>query len=118
MPVVEVFHGTDSCSGRILWSQQMLAIIHLPVDLIRLCLREYLREFVQQLSTRLGATGFPFMCLLAYSGARLQLVTSVEGRLSTREVLQVLQQALDDQGALMIAERVERDQRVSTFHSS
>lgn len=65
-----------------------------------------------QLSLRLGATGFPYMCLLAYSGARLQLVSSIEGHLSPGEVIRVMQQAVDEQGALMVAEGVERDQIV------
>lgn len=56
------------------------------------------------------------MCLLAYSGSRLQIITSIEGNVSPGEVIRAMQQAVDEQGALMVAERVERDQIVSSAH--
>lgn len=63
------------------------------------------------LSSRLGATTFPYMCLLAFSGARLQLVSSAQGKLTASDVVRILEQAVEEQGALMIAEQTERNQR-------
>ncbi|CAD7698180.1 unnamed protein product [Ostreobium quekettii] len=62
-----------------------------------------------RLAASLGTTTYPFQSLLAFSGSRTQPVSSMQGYLSPREMLDAIQQALDEQGALLVAERVDRE---------
>eukprot|EP00803_Ostreobium_quekettii_P004019 evm.model.scf_1445.8 EVM.evm.TU.scf_1445.8 scf_1445:36489-40615(+) len=64
-----------------------------------------------KLAASLGATTYPFMCLLAFSGSRMHPVSSMQGFLSSRQLINSIQQALDEQGALLVAERIDRERR-------
>lgn len=63
------------------------------------------------LSVRLGVTAYPAVALLAHSGTRTKLVALVQGTRGAAALLQVLQRAQDEQGMLLLAERLEQQER-------
>eukprot|EP00210_Caulerpa_lentillifera_P002127 g2041.t1 len=63
------------------------------------------------LATNLGATTYPFMCLLTSTPTQTTMVASIQGTITGSELINILQQALDEQGAMMMERRAERQRR-------
>lgn len=70
------------------------------------------------LSTRLNISTYPCVALLAFSGARTKLVAAAQGRVRAPQLLAALHRAVDEQGMLLLAERLEREERVSGLYIS
>ncbi|GAB4818640.1 hypothetical protein N2152v2_005686 [Parachlorella kessleri] len=64
-----------------------------------------------RLSSSLRAAAYPYLGLLAFSGARTRLVTCIEGRMAPSQVLTLLQQAVAENAQLLWQEQAERQQR-------
>lgn len=62
------------------------------------------------LASRLNVSTYPFLALLAYSGSRTKLVMAVQGKVAKEQLLAAMARAVEDQGALLVAERVERQE--------
>ncbi len=69
---------------------------------------------LMQLASRLNVSTYPSLALLAYSGSRTKLVMAVQGRVAREQLLLAMARAVEDQGALLVAERVERQELVSS----
>jgi FAS-associated factor 2 len=63
------------------------------------------------LSGRLNISTYPCVALLAFSGSRTKLVTAAQGRVQKQQLMSALQRAVDDQGMLLMAERLEQEER-------
>lgn len=64
------------------------------------------------LAGRLNVSTYPAVALLAFSGARTKLVAAVQGAVSGQHLLGALARAVDAQGMLLTAERLEQEERV------
>ncbi|KAI7840654.1 hypothetical protein COHA_005675 [Chlorella ohadii] len=64
-----------------------------------------------RLASSLRVARYPYTALLAFSGPRTRLITCVEGRMDPQRLQDVLQAGLNDHGALLWQERLEREQR-------
>lgn len=62
-------------------------------------------------------TGYPYVALLAFSGARTQLMTAVEGCADAGRLLGVLQQAASDHGTHLAVEQADANERVTYLPS-
>jgi hypothetical protein len=60
----------------------------------------------------LRVTGYPYCALLAFSGARTQLIAAVEGCAGATRLLGVLQQAVSDHGGHLAVEQADANERV------
>ena len=68
------------------------------------------------MSVRLSATTFPCVAILASnsgSGGSAQLMSSVLGTVSAGQLLAALVRSVEEQGAMLVAQRAEREERVS-----
>lgn len=81
-----------------------------PAFIVSLCLF-LTRSILFQLATNLGATTFPFLCLLTSTASQTTVVTSIQGKITATMLISILQQALEEQGAMMLEQRAERQQR-------
>eukprot|EP00878_Enallax_costatus_P020517 GHUV01021694.1.p1 GENE.GHUV01021694.1~~GHUV01021694.1.p1 ORF type:complete len:366 (+),score=105.27 GHUV01021694.1:665-1762(+) len=63
------------------------------------------------LSGRLNISTYPSVALLAFSGTRTKLVAAAQGKVRPQQLLAALQRAVDDQGMLLTAERLEQEER-------
>lgn len=52
------------------------------------------------------------MCLAAHVSSQTRLIVAIQGKTDSNQLLNILQRALNEQGALMVAERNERETRV------
>lgn len=64
-----------------------------------------------RLSSSLNVARYPYAALLAFSGPRTRLITCVEGHMGPEQLQEVLAAALNDHGALLWQEQLERQQR-------
>jgi len=64
-----------------------------------------------QLAGSLRATGYPFVALLAFSGARTRLVASSQGAAAPGPLAAALKRAADEHGASLVAEQAEHRER-------
>ncbi|KAK9918295.1 hypothetical protein WJX75_002911 [Coccomyxa subellipsoidea] len=64
-----------------------------------------------RLSNSLRVTGYPYCALLAFSGARTQLIAAVEGCAGATRLLGVLQQAVSDHGGHLAVEQADANER-------
>lgn len=64
------------------------------------------------LSGRLSVSTYPCVALLAYSGSRTKLVAVAQGKVRPQQLLAAMQRAVDDQGMMLMAERLEQEERV------
>eukprot|EP01026_Neomeris_dumetosa_P027928 TRINITY_DN22654_c0_g1_i4.p1 TRINITY_DN22654_c0_g1~~TRINITY_DN22654_c0_g1_i4.p1 ORF type:complete len:482 (-),score=62.87 TRINITY_DN22654_c0_g1_i4:510-1955(-) len=64
-----------------------------------------------RLAGALGASTYPFCAVLAFSGSRLTLVTSVQGMVNSDTLLEALVQAVDMLEPRLVAERAEQQER-------
>jgi len=64
-----------------------------------------------QLAGSLRATGYPFVALLAFSGARTRLVASSQGAAAPGQLAAALKRAADEHGASLVAEQAEHRER-------
>jgi len=55
---------------------------------------------------------YPTVALLAYSGSRTQLIACVQGYCPLEQLLAVLATAVSEQGAVLVVERADREERV------
>lgn len=62
----------------------------------------------------LRTTGFPYVALLAFSGARTKLIAAIEGRTSASQLLGVLQQAVGDHEGHLAVEQADANERVGS----
>lgn len=65
------------------------------------------------LSGRLNISTYPAVVLLAFSGTRTKLVAAAQGLVSKQQLLAVLRRVVEEQGMMLTAERLEREERVS-----
>ena len=65
-----------------------------------------------QLAGSLRATGYPFVALLAFSGARTRLVASSQGAIAPGPLAAALKRSADEHGASLVAEQAEHRERV------
>jgi len=64
------------------------------------------------LSGRLNISTYPAVVLLAFSGTRTKLVAAAQGLVSQQQLLAVLRRVVEEQGMMLTAERLEREERV------
>ena len=78
-----------------------------------------LRELcvTSQLAASLGASTYPYVALLAFSGARLRLIAAVEGPLPPGELAATLASAAEEHGAELVAEQAEASERVRPYRA-
>lgn len=68
-----------------------------------------------QLGSRLHVTTFPTVALLSTSPGgegRVQLVVKVQGAVGGSELLRVLRKAVEDHGAVLVTQRMDREAQV------
>lgn len=70
------------------------------------------------LSGRLSISTYPCIALLAFSGTRTKLVAAAQGKVRPQQLMAALQRAVNDQGLLLMAERLEQEERVSSSRES
>eukprot|EP00775_Hariotina_reticulata_P005536 gene5536-5772_t len=63
------------------------------------------------LSGRLNISTYPAVVLLAFSGTRTKLVAAAQGLVSKQQLLAVLRRVVEEQGMMLTAERLEREER-------
>eukprot|EP00210_Caulerpa_lentillifera_P000826 g799.t1 len=63
------------------------------------------------LAANLRVTTFPCVCILSYTDSETTAITSIQGTVSGTQLLSILQETLDNQGAVMMERRAERQQR-------
>jgi len=66
----------------------------------------------RQLALRLNAQSFPYLGLLVHSGVRTKLIAAVHGAVAKQQLLATLMAAVEEQGAVLVAERAEQEERV------
>ncbi|KAL4423405.1 hypothetical protein ABPG77_009983 [Micractinium sp. CCAP 211/92] len=64
-----------------------------------------------RLASSLNVARYPYIALLAFSGPRTRLITCVEGGMGPERLQQVLAAAVNDHGALLWQEQLERQER-------
>ena len=62
-------------------------------------------------------TGYPYVALLAFSGARTKLIAAVEGTTSASRLEAVLQQAMGQHEGHLAAEQADANERVCCLNS-
>ena len=55
---------------------------------------------------------YPYVALLAFSGARSRLIAAAEGHFTAEALLPVLREAQEQQSIHLLAEQVEHNERV------
>ena len=65
-----------------------------------------------QLSQGLKVQAYPYVALLAFSGARTRLIAAAEGHFTAEALLPVLRDAQEQQAIHLLAEQVEHNERV------
>ncbi len=63
----------------------------------------------------LQTTGYPYVAVLAFSGARTKLIAAVEGRQSASQLQTVLQQAVGAHEGQMAVEQADANERVCHY---
>lgn len=67
------------------------------------------------LAGRMQVSTYPCVALVAFSGNSTKLIAAAQGNVQAPQLLAVLQRAVDEQGVMLTAERLEREERVRLY---